>query len=122
MHMWPRLTYQSHVLMRLPMRMQLREREQQLRCVSANLLQLQHDFQHNLLLLDGRDAELNQYDAEAAALVAEVRAKALAAEEMRAVAAHARAGGAGCGQEWHAQRCSLQHCRLQGDVQVVKHS
>ena len=61
--------------------------------MSATLLQLQHDFRYNLLLLDGRDAELAQYDAETAALAAEVRARALAAEELRALAVHTRKGG-----------------------------
>ncbi len=74
------------------MDVQLAEREQQLGSVSAKFLQLQRDFAYNLQLLDGRDAELVQYDAEAAGLAADADAKTQLAEQMRAAAAHAQAG------------------------------
>ena len=72
---------------------QLAEREQQLGSVSARFLQLQQDFAYNLQLLDGRDAELAQYDAEVASLAADSEAKVQLAEQMRAAAVPAQAGG-----------------------------
>ncbi|KAK9824627.1 hypothetical protein WJX72_011837 [[Myrmecia] bisecta] len=54
---------------------QLAERERQLEDTSNKLLLLQQDFEYNLQLLDGRDEELERYDAEFANLGASLADK-----------------------------------------------
>ncbi|CAL8467325.1 g6862 [Coccomyxa elongata] len=62
----------------------LHEREKQLTTVSSRFLQLQQDFQYNLQLLDGRDAELSQFEAEVEGLQSALEQKGSMVDELQA--------------------------------------
>ncbi|KAK9916848.1 hypothetical protein WJX75_007800 [Coccomyxa subellipsoidea] len=69
----------------------LNEREQQLSTVSSRFLQLQQDFKYNLELLDGRDAELIQYEAEVNDLQSGLEQQGGLVEELQSFLAKAQA-------------------------------
>ncbi len=73
---------------------QLLEREQQLTIVSSRFLQLQQDFQYNLQLLDGRDAELGQFEAEVEGLQSALEQKGSVVDELQASLTQAQTGQA----------------------------
>ncbi|EIE22162.1 hypothetical protein COCSUDRAFT_55861 [Coccomyxa subellipsoidea C-169] len=62
----------------------LAEREEQLSTVSSRFLQLRQDFEYNLQLLDGRDAELMQYEAEVEGLQSGLEQQGCLVEELQA--------------------------------------
>ncbi|BDA40384.1 probable NF-kappa-B essential modulator at N-terminal half [Coccomyxa sp. Obi] len=68
----------------------LHEREQQLTTVSSRFLQLQQDFQYNLQLLDGRDAELSQFEAEVEGLQSALEQKGCMVDELQALLTQAQ--------------------------------
>lgn len=60
----------------------------------AQLAALQRDFQYNLRLLDGRDAELGRAEEQAAAAARREEEQAAALKRSEAALAQAAAGGA----------------------------
>ena len=63
---------------------------------SLQLLLLHRDFEYNLKLLDGRDAELQRYDAQFSELRAELVQREGLISEMRLAVAQAESGGELC--------------------------
>ncbi len=72
--------------------LQLTEREEQLSTVSSRFLQLRQDFEYNLQLLDGRDAELMQYEAEVEGLQSGLEQQGCLVEELQASLSKAQTG------------------------------
>ena len=66
-----------------PVCTQAREREDQLRILSGSYLRLKGDFEYNVQLLDGRDAELAQRAAELAQSAGEQQKQALACKQLQ---------------------------------------
>ena len=63
---------------------------------SLQLLLLHRDFEYNLKLLDGRDAELQRYDAQFSELRAELVQRDGLIAEMRLAVAQAESGEKRC--------------------------
>ena len=63
---------------------------------SAQLAELQRDFQYNLRLLDGRDAELSRAEEQATAAARHAEEQAAALKRSEAALAQAAAGGPVC--------------------------
>ena len=80
---------------------QLSEREQQLSTVSSRFLQLQQDFKYNLELLDGRDAELVQYEAEVQELQSGLEQQECLVEELQSSLTKAQTGAKVCTTHLH---------------------
>lgn len=60
--------------------------------VFPQFLQLQQDYEYNLELLDGRDAELEKYDTDFEGLKHELSARNQLAAQLRSELAHADSG------------------------------
>lgn len=76
---------------------------------------LQQDYEYNLELLDGRDAELEQYDTQSAALKQELLAQEQLVAQLRSGLAHA-----GSGKFLTCQICRSASCTaFTGDYRVV---
>ena len=75
-----------------PACMQAREREDQLQILSGSYLRLKGDFEYNVQLLDGRDAELAQRHAELAQSAGEQEKQALACKQLQGKLSRAHEG------------------------------
>ena len=73
--------------------LQLEERDGAVRTAQARLATLQADFEHNLGLLEARDAELTGTEAALAAAGAELASKLQLIAQMQAALGDAEQGG-----------------------------
>ena len=94
--------------------MQAREKEDQLRILSGSYLRLKSDFEYNVQLLDGRDAELAQRDAALAHLAGEQQKQSIACRRLQEELARAHEGERYTSVSSAGPSCStcghLRHC------------
>ena len=98
-----------------PACMQAREREDQLRILSGSYLRLKGDFEYNVQLLDGRDAELAQRHAELAQSDGEQKKQALACKQLQGKLSRAHEGATFTSVSSAQTSCSTfkpQECRI----------